>query len=396
MSLKCSVLGHRFGETTVERDREEEGSEVVITITEFENCTRCGETRVVSENKEVTTMETPGDTASGGAGAESGGAGAGSGGAGAGAEGAGAGSSPDEAGSDPASGDAVAGEDSPAADDAEILDAAGGEADAQADARGSATQIPDAEADAPSPDEGEDDAVIIDGDPDPGEPGAAAGSTGADDAGSGGERGGASGEDGPGEDVPRGDVPAGGSNEPRQPGQWPEESGGEGQGQPGPAGESAAGGDPVTDAIDAGAETASAGTGEGAGGAERADAEPADAERTDIEPTDAAPVENGADAGEAGTADPWPEETLAPDRGGGDDAMDDWPEETKRDSPGDSRADGPSLEESASPTITVPEGMFKCSGCGFTTEVESSSLRAGDFCPECRQGTLVQHAEPEE
>ena len=57
MGIKCSLLGHRFGETTVERDREEDGTEVVITITEFETCTRCGETRVVSENKEVTTLE---------------------------------------------------------------------------------------------------------------------------------------------------------------------------------------------------------------------------------------------------------------------------------------------------------------------------------------------------
>lgn len=61
MSLKCSVFGHRFDETEVTREREEQGSEVVITITETETCERCGDTRVVSENKEVTTLETPSD-----------------------------------------------------------------------------------------------------------------------------------------------------------------------------------------------------------------------------------------------------------------------------------------------------------------------------------------------
>jgi len=61
MGIKCSLLGHHFDDPDVERDREEQGSEVVITITETETCQRCGETRVVSENKEVTTLETPSD-----------------------------------------------------------------------------------------------------------------------------------------------------------------------------------------------------------------------------------------------------------------------------------------------------------------------------------------------
>ena len=64
MGLKCSVLGHKYGEATVEREREEQGSEVVITIQERETCERCGNTRIVSENKEVTAIETPSDIAS--------------------------------------------------------------------------------------------------------------------------------------------------------------------------------------------------------------------------------------------------------------------------------------------------------------------------------------------
>jgi len=67
----------------------------------------------------------------------------------------------------------------------------------------------------------------------------------------------------------------------------------------------------------------------------------------------------------------------------------------------DTRADetepGASAEttDDAEPTIeptggavTVPRGEFQCSECGHTESVESSSLRAGDFCPECHAGTL--------
>src|SRR6056297_2765614 len=63
MGLKCSVIGHKYGDAEVEREREEQGSEVVITIQERETCERCGKTRIVSENKEVTAIETPSDIA---------------------------------------------------------------------------------------------------------------------------------------------------------------------------------------------------------------------------------------------------------------------------------------------------------------------------------------------
>ena len=58
MGIKCSLLGHRFAETEVTEEREEQGSEVVVTIREVEQCDRCGAERVVSENKEVTSLET--------------------------------------------------------------------------------------------------------------------------------------------------------------------------------------------------------------------------------------------------------------------------------------------------------------------------------------------------
>ncbi len=56
MGLRC-LLGHDFDEPEVEREREEGDSEVVTTVREVKTCSRCGETQIVSENTEVTTME---------------------------------------------------------------------------------------------------------------------------------------------------------------------------------------------------------------------------------------------------------------------------------------------------------------------------------------------------
>lgn len=56
MVLRCSLLGHDFGDAEVEREREEQGSEVVVTVREYQECARCGEVRVVSESTEVTSV----------------------------------------------------------------------------------------------------------------------------------------------------------------------------------------------------------------------------------------------------------------------------------------------------------------------------------------------------
>jgi hypothetical protein len=56
MGLRC-LLGHDFGEPETERQRNEEGSEVVVTVREVKTCQTCGETRVVSENKEIKSIE---------------------------------------------------------------------------------------------------------------------------------------------------------------------------------------------------------------------------------------------------------------------------------------------------------------------------------------------------
>ncbi|MFC6975431.1 hypothetical protein ACFQL1_13480 [Halomicroarcula sp. GCM10025709] len=244
MGLKCSILGHTYGESTVERDREEQGSEVVITIQETETCTRCGNTRVVSENKEVTAIETPSDIA---------------------------GDVVDDTETDAT--DTIEQESQndtdsessdtptppspapPGEDDAEIMDSDDGveSGDAELDKPATTTEVPDAEADAmPERDPEEDDAVILDETD--------------DDAG-------------------------------REPGEWPEEA----------------------------------------------------------------------------------------TRGDDETQEDDWePVSTEVETD-----DGPDVEPLGGTAVTVPNGQFRCPECGFTTDVEASSLRAGDFCPECQKGALV-------
>jgi len=257
MTLKCSLLGHAFDDGEVEREREEQGSEVVSTIRETETCTRCGAERVVSENTEVTALETPSDIvgddlAEGGKGEpaptteapaedETTSKAAGTGAGGTGADGVS--EAPDraaaESGAAPDPGEGPTPDPSPAAG-------------------------PDSD-----PDPAEDDGVILD----------------------------------------EGDNEA----DERAPGEWPgaEGSGGE----------------------DGASDTPSEGDGE--------------------------------------SVAEWPEEEA--------DDGDDWAPET----------DAEATEvEPTSTAVTVPEGNFRCPECGFSTPVEDSSLRAGDFCPECHRGSL--------
>mgnify|MGYP000704722837 CR=1 FL=1 len=359
MSIKCSLLGHRFGETTVDRDREEDGTEVVITITEFETCTRCGETRVVSENKEVTTLEDADAGNEAGSAVDAGATDA---------PATGPGNATDADGTDGAAADDTAA-DVAEGRDAEIIDGTDSETTAQATARGTDGTVPDAETGTAggSTATDEDDAVVIDAEG--GEPVDADGSAGADD---------------------------GDGDEKRQPGEWPEEPDGrdaaeragetaeaEILGDDGDAGDA---GDPAV--ADAGAASGPASGGPASGGA-GGTAGVGDA-------TDAADGTDGdqgaanAAVGADSEAAAWPEESGDAAAESTSEVMDDWPEETKRDEGADPGAAGPSLDGDDAGAVTVPEGMFKCTECGFTTEVESSSLRAGDFCPECHRGTLLQ------
>jgi hypothetical protein len=58
MGLRC-LLGHEYANREVEREREERGDEVVVTYRTVETCDRCGERRIVSENKEVRPVQGP-------------------------------------------------------------------------------------------------------------------------------------------------------------------------------------------------------------------------------------------------------------------------------------------------------------------------------------------------
>jgi len=57
MGLRCSLLGHDYGDSFVERDREERGNEVVVTERELTECLRCGAEKVTTENTEVRTLQ---------------------------------------------------------------------------------------------------------------------------------------------------------------------------------------------------------------------------------------------------------------------------------------------------------------------------------------------------
>ena len=302
MAIKCSLLGHKFSGTEVEEEREEQGSEVVITIEEVEVCERCGKRRVVSENKEVTSLAASDEGESD---AES--------------------ESPPEPAAEPepeaeaAETDAQApppGPDMSAAeDDAELLDA-GGDSD---------------------------DAATADDEPEP-EPEpdiATAGETGV--------------EDEPAAEDDGAVILDDDEEDEREPGEWPED-------EAAPEAET----EPEPEAIEQAATEA---------------VEDSEEPATESAETEEWPDEYGYEE----------ESAKAPEV--------DWPEEDEGDGeewePGESltqRIDS-DVEPAGAATVTVPEGEFYCPECEFTTLVEESSLRAGDFCPSCRRGSLEHRAE---
>ncbi|MBO4249413.1 hypothetical protein IL252_16510 [Halomicrobium sp. IBSBa] len=294
MGLKCSVIGHAYGETTVERDREEQGSEVVITIREVETCERCGTERVVSENKEVTAIETPDDveTTEETAASET------------------EATTPDtesESESDAAEASEPSDEEP---DDTEDVPAAGEELSASEIVGGEETpSTPDAD-----PDTG---AEIIDAESD--EP--------------------VSEEEAVDEELADPTV------------------------------------DPEIDEQDGDEQL---GSGSSAVDTEEIDADDPDADDAMIiDEDDDDPVEQGGrQPGE------WPEE---PDTGDNE-----WQPDTIGTIDEDDEE-----QATETTTLTVPDGQFRCPECDFTTLVESSSLRRGDFCPECHRGTLVHEPEDE-
>lgn len=57
MDIRCSMLGHSFQATEVEREHRSSGREEVVTVREYRECRRCGTRELVSENTHVRSTE---------------------------------------------------------------------------------------------------------------------------------------------------------------------------------------------------------------------------------------------------------------------------------------------------------------------------------------------------
>jgi hypothetical protein len=142
MGLRC-LLGHEYANREVEREREERGNEVVVTYRTVETCDRCGERRVVSENKEVRPIRDPREEGV--------------------ATGLGGGSaSPDVDGPDANDAPATADGDETASDSGAAPTASAGDDDVVIDAEADADGDGDSES---RPDPAEEDAVILEDEP---------------------------------------------------------------------------------------------------------------------------------------------------------------------------------------------------------------------------------------
>lgn len=326
MVLRCSLLGHDYGDPEVEREREERGSEVVVTVQEYEECTRCGERNVISENTEVTSLSetdpdapTPpadGETAPPteqthpNAGADAGFV---------------------DADADPAAAEAGTG--------AEIIDADPDPDDGKAD-----VEIGDAEPAAEADDPG---VTIRDAESDepvgstPSEPAEAADVAGPSEEDDDADDGVILTDDGPTDDGPIDDGPAD-----REPGEWPESTD---VGQP----------------VD--------GTGEPAEWP-GADDDPVTNDAVVLEHTDPAESNDGRDAvaTDSEIVDGAPGTGTEPSQptGSGIERAEPVP------TPGDTRR-----------RDDVPT-EFYCPRCEFVEPDDRGSLRAGDICPDCRKGYL--------
>ncbi|MFB6228760.1 MAG: hypothetical protein ABEH88_09420 [Halobacteriales archaeon] len=53
MGLRCTVMGHDYGESQRTERREERGDEMVVTVREYRECRRCSHQKTMSENTEV-------------------------------------------------------------------------------------------------------------------------------------------------------------------------------------------------------------------------------------------------------------------------------------------------------------------------------------------------------
>jgi hypothetical protein len=65
MAIRCSIVGCEYDDTHIEREEERRGEEVILTVREFKECARCGNTELISENTGVTSVAQPESTEDG-------------------------------------------------------------------------------------------------------------------------------------------------------------------------------------------------------------------------------------------------------------------------------------------------------------------------------------------
>ncbi|GAB3686344.1 hypothetical protein GCM10028857_18250 [Salinarchaeum chitinilyticum] len=331
MGVRCTLLGHRYGEAEIEREREERGEEAVVTIREVKTCSRCGDRSIVSENKEV--------TAAGSANAEV-----------ATPDDADAAPSSEPRPTDPDSDDPVAEESvGTGSIDGANLDAGPEGSDA---AEESAAAAGDAAADdaaeGPEHDPETDDGVILDDDSDEPEP------------------------------------------EEREYGEWPDadEDHASAEADPAAADETP---EPWPDSDEDADEGYDATTPDG----DPADVEyPGAADAEPTEASAPAGAEGSADGAE-GSAGEEPADVTEPTGDAelldaGDEPASQGVDDGTEAQPADEGAEFERARESGSPSAPSTGGTeLYCPACGYRDPRRDGSLREGDICPECRKGYLA-------
>jgi hypothetical protein len=354
MGLKCSMFGHSFGDPEVEREREENGDEVVVTVREVKVCSRCGAESVVSENKEVTSIrEPPTDDADATPEADDAPA-----------------TAPADAGEEAApnldavedEGAELLGEDDPVFDDPDDADAEAADADGAADA----------DADAEEPDRPSA-AVPIDDEP------ADADDEAADDE---AEPAAVVGEDATIVDAETGE-PAGESDE-EAPVADPEDLLPKDAVEATDEGEEPPAADAPADADDAADAEADEAADDDGVILDEAESEPGP-ERSRGEWPDSGDVGPPTDEAETDT---WPDDAGgAPAEGAGTDAEGGEGGEAGAVETGIASAGrAPAADE---PNRADDAELF-CPSCSYSASLERASLRVGDICPECKRGYLSE------
>jgi predicted RNA-binding Zn-ribbon protein involved in translation (DUF1610 family) len=419
MGLKC-LLGHDFSEAEIEREREEDGDQMVVTIREVKTCQRCGVEQVISENKEVTSIRSPDelglDTESEAAAGTEPGSAEVTGDVDPEQEATGTGDRPD-ASERPDAGDR------PDADEAEVLDA-GAETD-PAGATVDAERPDDEQVTAVEEDPESDDGVILPEEdqqrdhgewPDAEQVGDRATARGADRNGDdeGAAVGGAAESPVEGAEPPDEDVAAGSDRAGAEP-QQTDEDGQSGVDEPTVAAGESEDVEIIGDSDDA----------------EAADAP--GAVEDDGQRATAVEGNAGAESAEGGS-DPLASDddaTAWPDHGGEDEGFDaevggeddvsfsgntltpevdaEAPQSDAEYVDSDAEGRGANEFEDRTPRADVDTGIasegstsidlseiddevkFYCPNCGLARRAGESSMRAGDICPECRKGYIAEH-----